>query len=322
MKRLVGAVVVLIAAGSVVGAQVAGSAPAKVAKVAICHKTSSTTRPYVRIVVASVGAHARHADDIIPAPARCPQTLLTARSGGVAINVAMRGVLEKPDPGDPDGTGTATVRLRAGQARVCFMLNVQDIGAATGAHIHRGTIDVAGPVVVPFTTPNAQGTSSGCVTAARALVRQILTNRTEFYVNVHTGDFPGGAIRAQLALPATAKLFVVNMTGAAERPNPADPSGTGTAGVLIHTDSARICYTIVVRNITLPTVGAHIHRGSADVAGPVVVPFQAPLASGTSSGCTTADATLAREITDNPAGFYVNVHTPQFPGGAVRGQLS
>lgn len=320
MKKLVGAVVVLIAAGSVVGAQVAGSAPAKVAKVAICHKTSSKTRPYVRIVVASAGVHARHPDDIIPAPARCPQTLLTARSGGVAISVKMLGVMEQPEPADPDATGTATLRLRLGQARVCFVLEVQNVDAVA-AHIHRGSVTESGPVVVPLGTP-AGGTSSGCVVATRALVRQILTDRVSFYVNVHSAEFPGGALRAQLALPANAKVFTATLAGANERPNPADPNGIGTGAFLVLTDAGKICYTLAVRNITLPSLAAHIHRGGADVAGPVVVPLQAPGADGTSKGCATADAALVREIADNPASFYANVHTSQFPGGAVRGQLA
>ena len=318
MKKLVGAVMVLLAAGSVVGAQVAGSASTKVA---ICHKTSSKTRPYQRIVVASAKAHLGHPDDIIPAPKVCPQTLLTARSGGVAITVTMHGVAEQPDPGDPDGVGSATIRLRQGQGRVCYTLAAESIQASNGAHIHKGGADQSGPVVVPFATPNAQGTSSGCAAVVRTLVADILRNRSSYYVNVHTGDFPAGAIRAQLALPSTAKLLVTSLTGAAERPTPGDSDGGGTAAFLLFPDSGKLCYTLAVRNITLPTAGAHIHRGGADEAGPVAVPLQQPLASGTSSGCLTPDAAIVRDIAQNPAGFYANVHTPEFPAGAVRGQL-
>jgi hypothetical protein len=34
------------------------------------------------------------------------------------------------------------------------------------------------------------------------------------------------------------------------------------------------------------------------------------------------DADLIMEIRQNPENFYVNVHNDEFPGGAVRGQLS
>ena len=119
-------------------------------RVAICHKTSSATRPYRRIVVTTNSArraHVAHPDDIVPAPRQCPQTLLTSRSGGTPIALTLRGVAEQPAPGDADGTGQATLRLREGQGRECFALDVQGIALpAAGAHIHHGTVTEAKPL--------------------------------------------------------------------------------------------------------------------------------------------------------------------------------
>ncbi len=133
-----------------------------------------------------------------------------------------------------------------------------------------------------------------------------------------------GSIRSVVAAPslATTQLSANLRGGAEEVPNPGDPDGMGTATVTLNSDSGQVSFTINVSNITLPTAAAHIHEGARGVAGGVVVPLTAPDANGAASGSAPADAALMQRIMDNPAGFYVNVHTPDFPGGAVRGQLA
>jgi hypothetical protein len=77
-----------------------------------------------------------------------------------------------------------------------------------------------------------------------------------------------------------------------------------------------------VSNILLPATAAHIHQAPAGVAGPVVVPLPTPDASGMAKGCITVQRSLVEAILANPAGYYANVHTTDFPAGAIRGQLS
>lgn len=116
-------------------------------------------------------------------------------------------------------------------------------------------------------------------------------------------------------------MLSATLSGAQEVPNPGDPDGTGTAMITLRANN-EVCWDMKVSAITLPAAAAHIHEGAPGVAGPVVVPLSAPDANGMAMGCTNADAAVAERIRQNPGGFYVNVHTSDFPAGAVRGQLA
>ena len=117
------------------------------------------------------------------------------------------------------------------------------------------------------------------------------------------------------------QVFVARLSGGNEVPA-ADPDGSGTALVLVQ--DTRVTFALQWSNITAPILG-HIHRGAAGVNGPVVVPFfgtPMPATATAAADAVAADAQLTQDIRANPAGFYVNLHTTAFPGGAVRGQLT
>jgi hypothetical protein len=233
------------------------------------------------------------------------------------FKVTLVGEAETPS-GDPVATGTATIRIRARQPRLCYQIVARDLsGAAAAAHIHRGAAGAAGPVVIPLRTPNAAGKSSGCARVKGSLLKAILANPKRYYVNVHTAEFPAGAIRAQLkgARPVLGTILHLQLRGTSE------PNATGTAVLRIRKDAGQVCYRLHAANVTLPTTAAHIHRGAAGVNGPVVVPFSAPGTNGESSGCTASQGSVIDDILANRAGFYVNVHTKEHPAGAIRAQL-
>lgn len=114
------------------------------------------------------------------------------------LDVTMTGLQEVPGAGDEDGTGTVTVRVEPANSRVCWTLYARQIDPPTAAHIHRGAAGQAGPPVVSLTTPDRSGRSEGCAAISPGLARELTAEPHNFYVNVHTGAFPGGAIRGQL----------------------------------------------------------------------------------------------------------------------------
>ena len=124
---------------------------------------------------------------------------------------------------------------------------------------------------------------------------------------------------AHLAAAAEMKTMA-KLTGAAQVPDPGDPKGSGTVQVTLDPDKGEVCYDLSVADIQEATA-AHIHEGAAGKDGPVKVGLDAPKA-GSAKGCKTADAAVIKDIMQNPANYYVNVHNAACPKGAVRGQLS
>jgi hypothetical protein len=112
------------------------------------------------------------------------------------------------------------------------------------------------------------------------------------------------------------------LSGKAEVPGPGDVDGKGKAKITLKMEDHQVCWEIKVKKITLPAAAAHIHVGAKGVAGPVVVTLSAPNAKGIASGCTTVSHELHMNLHMHPELYYVNVHNSDFPGGAVRGQLS
>jgi len=120
-----------------------------------------------------------------------------ADDGGRPLATALSGAEEVP-AGDPFGSGTASIRVNPGQGEVCYELTVANLmGTVVAAHIHRAPAGVNGPVVVPLAAP-VTGSSAACAAVERALALDILRNAADYYVNVHTNVFPGGAVRGQL----------------------------------------------------------------------------------------------------------------------------
>jgi CHRD domain len=131
----------------------------------------------------------------LPSAAFAPtRPLFAALNGQNEVNAeGERGV------GDRNGGGSFTAIIKGRQ--LCYGLAVKDIEDPVMAHIHRGGRNTAGPIVIPLEslpTSGDPGSSAGCTQVSRRLVRQIRRNPNRFYVNVHTADFPEGAVRGQL----------------------------------------------------------------------------------------------------------------------------
>lgn len=108
---------------------------------------------------------------------------------------------------------------------------------------------------------------------------------------------------------------VTTLSGA-EEVGGGDLDGSGFASIRLNVGQQSVCWEVSYQDIAAP-FAAHIHAAPAGVNGGVVVPL-----SPIEGGCTSADPALIQAIIDFPDQYYVNVHNADFPGGAIRGQLS
>ncbi|HEV7861437.1 MAG TPA: CHRD domain-containing protein [Acidimicrobiia bacterium] len=109
-----------------------------------------------------------------------------------------------------------------------------------------------------------------------------------------------------------------NLSGDEEVPGPGAPNAVGIANVFVDTGNGRLCYRLGYDGINRPSA-AHIHRGGPGQEGPPVIDLH-PEVNG-DEGCVGADPTALRNVQDHPEAFYLNLHTPEYPDGAMRGQL-
>lgn len=124
-------------------------------------------------------------------------SVYAAEDAGARFTAMLDGASERPGPGDPDGMGTATIRVNPGREQLCYSITVTGIDQATAAHIHEAPASSAGPIVVHLDV-SPGGTFQGCETISRELAKEIIKNPSDYYVNVHNPAFRAGAVRGQL----------------------------------------------------------------------------------------------------------------------------
>jgi hypothetical protein len=132
--------------------------------------------------------------------------------------------------------------------------------------------------------------------------------------------------------------FRTHLSGAQEVP-PAETNATGQAIFQLRKNGTELHYKVIVANIENVTM-AHIHLAPAGVNGPVVAwlypsgpppqlipgPFNGVLAQGVITSTNLVGPLLGESLSDLmdaiiAGNAYVNVHTQQFPGGEIRGQI-
>ncbi len=143
-----------------------------------------------------------------------------AQATSATFSVSMTGAQEVPGPGDPDGSASGTITLDDATGLVSWSFTYANIDAPTLMHIHgpNASAGVGAGVFIGLgvATSGGAGTLVSSLTHGNlAQLTQILSAPGTFYVNIHNGPFPGGAVRGQVPEPATALLFGAGLAGLA-----------------------------------------------------------------------------------------------------------
>ncbi len=284
---------------------------------------------------AIASAHGNHPD-----PAAGP----VDNSGApVFLAAELNGKAEVPTPGgpkvgDPDGEAVQVIRIQGNQ--VSFGTKWKKVAAPTAAHIHEGKAGVNGAIKVPFfgaALPDSVSGVVGRVTVDDAALLKALVERPgDFYSNLHTAEFPGGAVRGQFrklnnAVDLNRVLHGGELGSLADGfqevpvpngPAAGDPDAASTS--FVEAKNGKIDYSFSYSGVASPTIG-HIHRGNAGTNGPVVAELFKGSVPATITGIAGTAVKIPndviRDLNRKPGEFYTNLHTTDFPGGAARGQL-
>ncbi len=254
--------------------------------------------------------------------------LCTVSISAQTLGAVLTGSQEVPPTTSP-GFGNATVTFDSTRQNITVTITVANLGAPIiAAHIHKKDVgSQTGGVFIGFDASMfAGGKLTQTVPVTPDQANQLLQNPSNFYVNVHTTQFGGGAIRGDLAIVSgTVQTFVADLRGANEVPANSS-TAFGVARLTFDTVNNTITFEVNSSGIASPTA-AHIHTGAAGVSMGVLIGFAtAPTAftGGRIKGqltLTGTDITNMNNIIANPSGFYFNVHSAAFPGGEIRGQL-
>jgi CHRD domain len=127
------------------------------------------------------------------------------------------------------------------------------------------------------------------------------------------------------AAPVRAQTFTftaVLTSGQEPPPNTNDSKAFGVAMVIFDVGTGELCFSISYEEalLTSEETNAHFHAPAPPGENaPVVVPLPTP--GSPKNGCVTPELTEAQRRALFRGLWYVNIHTDEYPGGEIRGQV-
>jgi subtilisin family serine protease len=254
---------------------------------------TSETSP-ITLTNAQTGVFTPRAATALPTLQFDPVAPVSEGAGVASITVTRTGNTTNPSTVDfatYDGTAiqsrdylitTGTLTFNSGQTSQSFTIPIVDDVYAESAE----TLTVA------------LSNNIGCTLGS--------TNTTSLTITDNDGGGP--------SIPQ--RRFLAALNGAQETP-PVTTSGNGMGLILLNTANTSALVGLQFSNLSSAETAAHIHTGAPGVAGGITFPLPT-----TNPVIDFSIAPTAGQVTDLKTGQqYINVHSTNFGGGEIRGQL-
>ncbi len=221
------------------------------------------------------------------------------------------------EPGNiqSEATGQCLARLDGNSLEVICRHTVQNV---TAAHIHRAEPGVNGPIIHPFAS--AASPFSGVFDLSAGDLTDLAAGN--LYVNVHSTANPGGEIRGQIGPKADSAVSFPIEAGQ----EPGGVTSTRTGRCMTVLNPLGTAFTVACSHTVTDASGAHIHAAPVGVNGSIVFGFTVPTLIFDQATAEDDRFTETYRFSDflrdlRAGGLYVNVHSPAFTGGELRGQI-
>ncbi len=238
-------------------------------------------------------------------------------SNRIILSARLQGINEIPSV-TTNANGVASFLLNA--TRDTMQVNIAFTGMkASAMHIHEGKPNTNGTVVKDLTQFISGNIARFTLTGADlspSNLRKYFSG--DFYINIHSTNFPNGEIRGQITVE-TDQGYFVEMNGANSVPS-VNTTAKGAGVFVLDKSGTRITFKVAAQGVSGKLTGSHFHTGAAGQVGNGILSDASNLVNGmVTEGAASVSNSFA--VQANNGEIYYNYHTLANQAGEIRGQL-
>jgi hypothetical protein len=226
------------------------------------------------------------------------------------------GVLAPDDEASEGGSAIVELIETEDPSTLCWNWFAQNVdGQVTSAEVREGddgevVIDMSGGGAAPWDSNDVYGCTFDM---DPDVVSSILEDP-----RAHTATVGNDEVSFSGSLFTPTGALLAFMIGESVVPEPGDFEGGAFAFMLGTDDPEELCAFVGHFGLTSPPTGMHIHDGAEGEVGDVVLELPVPERE-EQAFCVTDE--VVPDLFAGEVEHYIQIHTEDFPDGAVRGQL-